>query len=151
MTIPQYLQAVDKHLRSGRATEHTYRGDLQLLLSTLCKGVDVTNEPQRIACGAPDYILTREDIPAGYIEAKDVGVDLGSKSLKELDKRSALAWVLDQYKEKTPKDPTIREMFNTYRFADYKELVIDLLKRVTTVSVGTMTVVRGMESAKRTV
>ena len=35
----------------------------------------------------------------------------------------ALDWVLDQYKEKTPKDPTIREKFNTYRFADYKEKV----------------------------
>ena len=33
-------------------------------------------------------------------------------------------------------DPTIAEKFNTYRFADYKEKVIDLLKRVTTVRVG---------------
>src|SRR5690606_13617175 len=41
------------------------------------------NEPQRIACGAPDYILTRNDIPVGYIEAKDVGVDLDGKGLKE--------------------------------------------------------------------
>ncbi len=31
---------------------------------------------------------------------------------------------------------TIAEKFNTYRFADYKEKVIDLLRRVTTVSVG---------------
>ncbi|MEZ4806621.1 MAG: type ISP restriction/modification enzyme [Flavobacteriales bacterium] len=83
MSIPTYLAAVDKHYRSGRATEHTYRGDLQQLLATLCKGMDVTNEPQRIACGAPDYILTKRDIPVGYIEAKDVGVDLSSKSLKE--------------------------------------------------------------------
>jgi hypothetical protein len=29
-----------------------------------------------------------------------------------LGNRSALEWVLDQYKEKTPKDPTIREKFN---------------------------------------
>ncbi len=33
---------------------------------------------------------------------------------------------------------TIAEKFNTYRFADYKEKVIDLLKRVPTVSGGTM-------------
>lgn len=59
--------------------------------------------------------------------------------------RSALEWVLEQYKEKKPSDPTIAEKFNTYRFADYKEKVIDLLKRVTTVSVGTMEVVWGME------
>ena len=51
---------------------------------------------------------------------------------------SALEWILDQYKERKPKDPTIREKFNTYRFADYKEKVIDLLMRVTTVSVKTV-------------
>ena len=61
-----------------------------------------------------------------------------------LGSRSALEWVLDQYKEKKPRDPTIREKFNTYRFADHKEAVIDLLKRVCTVSIKTMEVVDGM-------
>lgn len=66
-----------------------------------------------------------------------------------LGNRSGLAWILDQYKEKTPKDPTIREKFNTYRFADYKEHVIDLIARVTTVSVETAEVVEAMRLAKR--
>lgn len=57
--------------------------------------------------------------------------------------------ILDQYKEKTPKDPTIREKFNTYRFADHKEKVIDLLKRVTRVSVETMKIVDAMQAEKR--
>ena len=61
-----------------------------------------------------------------------------------LGNRSALEWVLDQYKEKKPRDPTIAEKFNTYRFADYKERVIDLLQRVCTVSVRTMDVVDDM-------
>ena len=61
-----------------------------------------------------------------------------------LGSRSALEWVLDQYKERKPKDPTIAEKFNTYRFADYKERVIDLLQRVCTVSVQTMDVVDDM-------
>ena len=60
--------------------------------------------------------------------------------------RSALEWVLDQYKEKKPRDPTIAAKFNTYRFADYKENVIELLRRVCTVSVRTMEVVDGMEA-----
>ena len=55
----------------------------------------------------------------------------------------------DQYKEKTPKDPTIRERFNTYRFKDYKENVIDLLKRVTRVSVETVGITDAMRAAKR--
>lgn len=63
----------------------------------------------------------------------------------KLGNRSALEWILDQYKEKKPKDPTIAEKFNTYRFADYKEQVIDLLQRVCTVSVETMKIVKEME------
>jgi len=43
----------------------------------------VTNEPSRSECGAPDYMLSRKDVPVGYIEAKDIGVDLKSKTLKE--------------------------------------------------------------------
>lgn len=62
----------------------------------------------------------------------------------KLGNRSALEWILDQYKEKKPSDPTIAEKFNTYMFADYKEQVIDLLKRVCTVSVETMKIVEAM-------
>jgi predicted helicase len=63
----------------------------------------------------------------------------------KLGNRSALEWVLDQYKESKPKDPTIAEKFNTYKFADYKEQVIDLLKRVCTVSVETMKIIEEMK------
>ncbi|MEQ1845091.1 MAG: type ISP restriction/modification enzyme, partial [Nitrospira sp.] len=66
-----------------------------------------------------------------------------------LGNRSALEWILDQYKEKKPKDPTIREKFDTYRFADYKEKVIDLLMRVTTVSVRTVVIVNAMKKTAR--
>ncbi len=68
----------------------------------------------------------------------------------KLGNRSALEWILDQYKEKKPRDPTIREKFNTYRFADYKEQVLDLLKRVCTVSVRTMAIIRQMEQTSST-
>ena len=57
---------------------------------------------------------------------------------------TALEWVLERYKEKEPKDPTIREKFNTYKFADSKEQVIDLLMRVCTVSVETMKIIAQM-------
>ena len=66
-----------------------------------------------------------------------------------LGNRSGLEWVLDQYKESKPKDPTIREKFDTYRFKDYKEKVIDLLARVTTVSVETQKIVGAMRKASR--
>jgi len=50
----------------------------------------------------------------------------------------ALQWVLEQHREKKIRDATVREKFSTYRFADHKERVIDLLMRVCTVSVRTM-------------
>jgi predicted helicase len=62
----------------------------------------------------------------------------------KLGNRSALEWILDQYKEKKPSDPTIAEKFNTYRFADYKEYVIELLQRVCTVSVRTVEIIKQM-------
>ena len=62
----------------------------------------------------------------------------------KLGNRSALEWILDQYKEKKPKDPTIAKLFNTYKFADYKQQVIDLLQRVCTVSVKTMEIIQQM-------
>ena len=63
----------------------------------------------------------------------------------KLGSRSALEWVLDQYKESKPKDLTIAEKFNTYKFADYKDRVVDLLKRVCTVSVETMKIISEMK------
>jgi predicted helicase len=83
MDIQQYINNVSSLFNSGNSTEHSYRGDLQQLLTSLLKDVAVTNEPKRIECGAPDYILTRKDIPIGYIEAKDVGVKLVDKAHKE--------------------------------------------------------------------
>lgn len=83
MTIQQYLTKVETLYKTGNAREHSYRGDLQNLIMAILPDVLVTNEPARVDCGAPDYVLTRKDVPIGYIEAKDIGIDLGSKTLKE--------------------------------------------------------------------
>ena len=80
-----------------------------------------------------DDITTLENIPQIAWEYK-------------LGNRSALEWILEQYKEKKPKDPTITEKFNTYKFADYKEQVIDLLTRVCTVSFETMQIIQFMDA-----
>src|SRR5262249_18455659 len=66
-----------------------------------------------------------------------------------LGNRSALEWILDQYKETAPKDPTVRTKFNTNRFGEHKEEVIDLLKRATRVSVETMKIVAAMKEERR--
>jgi predicted helicase/very-short-patch-repair endonuclease len=89
----------------------------------------------------------KADKPNGVIILDDntqlIGVEAIAWEYK-LGNRSALEWILDQYKEKKPKDPTIAKLFNTYKFADYKEQVIDLLQRVCTVSVKTMAIVQQM-------
>ncbi|MCA6361704.1 MAG: DNA methyltransferase [Bacteroidetes bacterium] len=73
MNVAEYLDSINKRYKQGNTTEHSFRGDLQLLIESLIPGVYATNEPKRQKCGAPDYILTRNDIPVGFIEAKDVG------------------------------------------------------------------------------
>ena len=73
MTIQQYIENINQRYLLGNATEHTFRGDLQQLIESLVKDIQATNEPKRQSCGAPDYILTKKEIPVGFIEAKDIG------------------------------------------------------------------------------
>ena len=73
MTISEYIESISKRYKLGNSTEHTFRGDLQSLLESMVPEIKATNEPKRQSCGAPDYILTKNGIPIGYIEAKDIG------------------------------------------------------------------------------
>ena len=73
MTLEHYIDNINKRYQLGNATEHTFRGDLQQLLESLVPDIRATNEPKRQSCGAPDYILTKGEIPVGFIEAKDIG------------------------------------------------------------------------------
>ncbi len=71
-----YLTQIEQACKAGNATEHTHRPALKDLLEASQPGITATNEPKRIKCGAPDYIITRKDIPLGFVEAKDTGVSL---------------------------------------------------------------------------
>lgn len=90
MSIIEYLSNLNLLYSTGNAREHSYRGDLQTLIKTILPECIVTNEPARIACGAPDFMVSIKNVPIGYIEAKDIGVDLNSKSLKEQFERYKL-------------------------------------------------------------
>jgi len=83
--ITDYINKISKRFKTGISTEHSYRGDLQTLLESFDRSVTVTNEPSRIECGAPDYIVTKKNVPVGYIEAKDIGAPL-----KKIDKTDQL-------------------------------------------------------------
>ena len=86
-------------------------------------------------------VVVDEDTQITGIPAGAWGYRLGN--------RSAVDWVLDQHKEKKPRDPTIREKFNTYRFADYKESMIELLAKVVRVSVETNAITDAMAALDR--
>ncbi len=74
--VKEYVAAIARELKSGVATEHSYRPCLKALLEALLPGIDAINEPAGVACGAPDMMLrTRGAVkrPVGYVETKDIG------------------------------------------------------------------------------
>lgn len=81
--IQTYLQDITRHLQAGNATEHTHRPALQTLLQSILPEYHITNEPRRIACGAPDFEIAKGSEPIGHIEAKDVGIDLNKVQKSE--------------------------------------------------------------------
>jgi predicted helicase len=78
MKIQIYLNQLQDNLDTGQAKEHTHRAALEQLIETLAPSINAINEPVRIACGSPDFvILTKENnTQIGYIEAKDIGISL---------------------------------------------------------------------------
>ena len=93
--IQTYLKAVEALLKTGDAREHAYRPALQNLLQALLPNIQIINEPARVSCGAPDFVLRsiKNSIDVGYIEAKDIGKDLDVKGYKEQ---------FDRYRAKLP-------------------------------------------------
>ena len=91
--LHRYVNNISTLYKQGNATEHSYRGDLQQLIENVVSEIRATNETKRQSCGAPDYILTKKDIPVGFIEAKDIGdKDLEGK------KKSVNKEQFDRYK-----------------------------------------------------
>lgn len=118
MTLQQYIEKVNSRFKTGITTEHSFRGDLQTLIENIVPGIMATNEPTHIDCGAPDYIITKRNIPLGYIEAKDINADLDNKTYKEQ---------FDRYKNSL--DNLIITDYLTFNF--FKES-----KLVTSISIG---------------
>lgn len=112
--------------------------------------VDTPN-PKR-AKGSPPKPKLKSEPENGVVvvdeDTQITGIPRGAWDYR-LGNRSAIDWVLDQHKEKKPRDPTIREKFNTYRFADYKESMITLLSKVVRVSVETNAITDAMKALDR--
>lgn len=88
--VEKYLGAVIQKYKTGKTTEHSFRGDLQDFIERTVIGVQAINEPRRQKCGAPDYIIQKKNIPIGYIEAKDIDKNLDSiEKTEQLDRYRA--------------------------------------------------------------
>ena len=74
--VADYVAEVARLAKTGKATEHTFRGALADLLDALASGLRAVNEPKRTDCGAPDYIVqNKAGLGIFYVEAKDLGDD----------------------------------------------------------------------------
>ena len=72
MELKEYIQTIDQLYHVGNTTEHSFRGALASYLQSILKNFVVTNEPRRIDCGAPDFVITQKNVPVAFLEAKDV-------------------------------------------------------------------------------
>ena len=74
--VTEYVAEVSRLAKTGKATEHTFRGALAALIDALAPGLKAVNEPKRTDCGAPDYIVQdKTGLGVFYVEAKDLGDD----------------------------------------------------------------------------
>jgi predicted helicase len=89
-----YLNDINKEYSTGKSTEHTFRPALKKLVESISNKIAATNEPKRIKCGAPDYLITRKKRnlveTIGYIEAKDIGSNLVQTAKTEQIKKRYL-------------------------------------------------------------
>lgn len=82
MTDPfkTYLQSLQADLARGNASEHTHRPALKTLLESLGELLTATNEPRQVTeCGKPDIAVYQGPVLLGYVEAKDVGINLDTE------------------------------------------------------------------------
>ncbi|MFN8413662.1 MAG: N-6 DNA methylase [Anaerolineales bacterium] len=82
-----YITSIEKDIKGGKATEYTYRSALETLMESMARGIAASNDPKHIECGAPDFIVEKGKVPLGYVETKDVGVDLNKIEKSDQMKR----------------------------------------------------------------
>ena len=102
-----YIKSLQTNLSLGNATEHTHRPVLKALLESVGDRVTATNEPRRIECGAPDFVVTKtvqNQLTVGYVEAKDIGSDLAQieRDSKRANPSTSNGRQLKRYREALP-------------------------------------------------
>lgn len=102
MNVKDYVKDLNRELATGLTREHAFRPALKYLIESSSQSIIAVNEPKRIDCGAPDFIVQDSNRPVGYVEAKDIDTPLGKAAKSDQLKRyrQALAnLVLTDYVE----------------------------------------------------
>lgn len=76
MPVSSFVSSLEALLKTGNATEHTYRPALTQLFNAVLQGTEAINEPKHTQYGAPDFVIQRGSAPIGHVEAKDIDVQL---------------------------------------------------------------------------
>lgn len=88
--VQEYINQLLLQLATGNALEHSYRPALKTLFESVDPTVRALNEPSRSAHGAPDFAFykgTNSNLVLGYVETKDLNIDLDHVERTEQLKR----------------------------------------------------------------
>ncbi|MFO0704417.1 MAG: type ISP restriction/modification enzyme [Candidatus Andersenbacteria bacterium] len=101
--VRHFIDEVRKKQTQSEAREHAYRPLLENLLSALLSDkYSVINDPAKVGHNAPDFLIKQGEVPCGYIEAKDITVDLSDKAVQKQAERYLEAFdslILTNYRE----------------------------------------------------
>lgn len=90
--IHKYIENITKEFNTWLAREHSYRTALKELLESINEDILATNEPARVSCWAPDFIITdKKKIPRGYsLGVLYLMISTSSKWLKDRKERNLI-------------------------------------------------------------
>ncbi|MBZ0163347.1 MAG: N-6 DNA methylase [Notoacmeibacter sp.] len=86
MDVAEYLAEVQRLHASGQTTEHSFRPALNRLFDSISSDVKAVNEPKAVHVGRPDFVFMRGEITVGHCEAKDIGLDVNPKAMRDANK-----------------------------------------------------------------
>ena len=90
--VAGFFQTIQDVHATGQATELSYRTALETLLQSINPDLTVINEPKQIRdIGKPDFVIMRDDVPVGYVEAKYLDIDI--RKLKGANKEQHTRYV----------------------------------------------------------
>jgi hypothetical protein len=89
--ISDFITRVQNVHKTSIAREHAYRPALHDLLKALGDDLTPVNDPAKTDVGAPDFIILRDNIAIGHLEAKDIDIDI--RSMKDANKRQQERYV----------------------------------------------------------